>query len=133
MAQHYCRKDWRCLSPNTWFLRCLASLSFVCYLLLSRYLAQAYAPLPTYFWDGLGPEGWLPFCFLLLIIEEENIAHREELFAITILTVGLSIILHGVSAAPLSERYGRYLARKPEGIENSVVSDIPLRQGNEKH
>jgi NhaP-type Na+/H+ or K+/H+ antiporter len=89
---------------------------------------------PTYLFLGwFGPRGLASILFLLLIIEEENIAHREELFAITILTVGLSIILHGVSAAPLSERYGGYLARRPKSIENNVVSDIPLRQGNEKH
>jgi len=89
---------------------------------------------PTYLFLGwFGPRGLASILFLLLIIEEENIAHREELFAITILTVGLSIILHGVSAAPLSERYGGYLARRPKSIEYNVVSDIPLRQGNEKH
>ena len=89
---------------------------------------------PTYAFLGwFGPRGLASILFLLLIIEEEAIAHREELFAITILTVGLSIILHGVSAAPLSNRYGKYLSGYPDSIENAEVNDIPLRQGNEHH
>lgn len=89
---------------------------------------------PTYgFLGWFGPRGLASILFLLLIIEEEAITHREELFAITILTVGLSIILHGVSAAPLSNRYGKYLKSYPDSIENGEVSDIPLRQGNEHH
>jgi NhaP-type Na+/H+ or K+/H+ antiporter len=89
---------------------------------------------PTYgFLGWFGPRGLASILFLLLIIEEEAITHREELFAITILTVGLSILLHGVSAAPLSNRYGKYLRAYPDSIENREVSDIPLRQGNEHH
>ena len=89
---------------------------------------------PTYAFLGwFGPRGLASILFLLLIIEEEAIAHREELFAITILTVGLSIVLHGITAAPFSNRYGNYLRSHPESIENQEVSNIPLRQGNEQH
>lgn len=89
---------------------------------------------PTYgFLGWFGPRGLASILFLLLIIEEEKIVHREELFAITVLTVGLSILIHGITAAPLSNRYGRYLSACPKSIENGDVVDMPLRQGNEHH
>lgn len=88
---------------------------------------------PTYLFLGwFGPRGLASILFLLLILEEETIAHREELFAITVLTVGLSILVHGISAAPLSNRYGRNLNAHPKSIENEGVNNIPLRQGNER-
>lgn len=50
------------------------------------------------FLGWFGPRGLASVLFLLLVVEEEAIANREELFAITIRTVGLSIIFHGLSA-----------------------------------
>ena len=41
----------------------------------------------------------------------------------------LSVILHGISAAPLASPYDRLAERMGECEENKAVSDIPLREG----
>ncbi len=86
--------------------------------------------LPTYLFLGwFGPRGLASILFVLLILEETEIPHREELLSITVITVALSVILHGISAAPLAAAYGRLAARMGECEEAKAVSDMPLREG----
>jgi len=66
----------------------------------------------------------------LLILEESTVPHREELLVITVITVALSALLHGVSAAPLARVYGRLAETMGECEENLPVADMPLREGN---
>ncbi|MGB1580074.1 MAG: cation:proton antiporter [Nevskiales bacterium] len=49
-----------------------------------------------------GPRGLASILFALLIEEQFNIPGFEEALACVVLTVSLSIVLHGVSATPLS-------------------------------
>ena len=63
------------------------------------------------------------------ILEKADLAHRAELLSVTVITVALSALLHGVSAAPLARRYGRYTAEMGECVENMPVSEMPLRVG----
>ena len=85
---------------------------------------------PTYLFLGwFGPRGLASILFVLLILEEAAIPHRREILAVTIITVALSVILHGVSAAPLAKVYGQ-LCSKVRGLEeDKPVSSIPLRTG----
>jgi NhaP-type Na+/H+ or K+/H+ antiporter len=66
---------------------------------------------------------------VLLILDKSEIIHREALLSITIITVALSALLHGVSAAPLAKRYGRMASRMGECEENRPVAEMPLREG----
>lgn len=85
--------------------------------------------LPTYVFLGwFGPRGLASILFVLLILEETNVPHRDEILAITVITVGLSVILHGISAAPLANAYGRLAERIGECEESRCVSDLPLRK-----
>jgi len=85
---------------------------------------------PTYLFLGwFGPRGLASILFVLLILEEAEIPHREEILAITLVTVALSVILHGISAAPLAAAYGRRAERMGECEESQAVSDMPLREG----
>ncbi len=87
---------------------------------------------PTYLFLGwFGPRGLASILFVLLILEEADLPHRSELLSITVITVGLSVILHGMSAAPLANAYGRLAARMGECEESKSVSDMPLRHGTE--
>ncbi len=72
---------------------------------------------------------FVPF-FVLLILEESEVPYRDEILSITIVTVALSILLHGVSAAPLAKLYGKLAARMGECEESQDVTDLPLREGN---
>jgi NhaP-type Na+/H+ or K+/H+ antiporter len=83
----------------------------------------------TLFLGWFGPRGLASILFVLLILEEAAIEHRDEVLAITVLTVGLSVLLHGVTAAPLANRYGRRAERMGECEENQPVMDLPLRDG----
>jgi len=85
---------------------------------------------PTYLFLGwFGPRGLASILFVLLILEEAEIPHRDEIFAVTVITVALSVILHGISAAPLAKIYGRLAERMGECEEGKPVSDMPLREG----
>mgnify|MGYP001821081923 FL=1 len=86
--------------------------------------------LPTYFFLGwFGPRGLASILFVLLILEEADIPHHTEILATTVITVALSVILHGISAAPLARVYGRLAERMGECEESKAVSDMPLREG----
>jgi NhaP-type Na+/H+ or K+/H+ antiporter len=86
--------------------------------------------LPTYLFLGwFGPRGLASILFVLLILEEAEIPHGEEILSVAVITVALSVILHGISAAPLAAVYGRFTKRVGECEESKPVSNLPLRQG----
>ncbi len=86
--------------------------------------------LPTHLFLGwFGPRGLASILFVLLILEEADVPRSEELLAITVTTVALSIVVHGISAAPLARLYGRLAERMGECEESKTVSDMPLRTG----
>ncbi len=85
--------------------------------------------LPTYLFLGwFGPRGLASILFVLLILEEAEIPHRGEILSITVITVALSVILHGVSAAPLAKMYGRLAESMGDCEESKPVSDMPFRE-----
>jgi NhaP-type Na+/H+ or K+/H+ antiporter len=86
--------------------------------------------LPTQLFLGwFGPRGLASILFVLLILDKSEMVHREALLTITIITVALSALVHGVSAAPLAKRYGRMAADMGECEENRPVAEMPLREG----
>ena len=87
--------------------------------------------LPTQLFLGwFGPRGLASILFVLLILEEAELTHGHELLSITVLTVALSTLLHGISAAPFAKRYGRYAAEMGECAENQPVTELPMREGS---
>lgn len=85
---------------------------------------------PTFLFLGwFGPRGLASILFVLLILEESQVPHREEILCVTVITVALSVLLHGISAAPLARIYGRFCERSGEGEENKSVSHVPFRKG----
>ncbi|MFW2405638.1 MAG: sodium:proton antiporter, partial [Gammaproteobacteria bacterium] len=93
-------------------------------------LLGAGVSVPTMLFLGwFGPRGLASILFVLLILENSGIVHREVLLAITVLTVALSVVVHGVTAAPFARRYGARAARMGECEENQPVAELPLRSG----
>ncbi len=74
-----------------------------------------------------GPRGLASILFALLIVEEAGIPHAEEILIATVVTVALSAILHGVSAAPLAGAYGRMAKRIGDCEETRPVEEMPVR------
>jgi sodium/hydrogen antiporter len=72
-----------------------------------------------------GPRGLASLVFALLALEALG-AESQEAVAVIALTVLLSVLAHGVTAAPLAKRYGAWAsARGPE--PGGPVPDLPLR------
>ena len=61
----------------------------------------------TAFIGWFGPRGLASVLFLLIVMQSTDLVRESELLAAVALTVTLSIILHGVSAAPWARIYGR--------------------------
>ena len=57
------------------------------------------------FLGWFGPRGLASILFALLVLERFPIPGAEELVACVVLTVLLSIVLHGVTATPLSNHF----------------------------
>src|SRR4051812_815906 len=67
------------------------------------------------FLGWFGPRGLASIVFALIVVEESNLPEVQTILVATYLTVGLSVFAHGVSAAPLADRYARWYAAHPRG------------------
>lgn len=83
-------------------------------------------PVTIGFLGWFGPRGLASVLFVLLILEEAEIAGRETIFTAVMVTVILSIVLHGITAAPLSRWYGRRVMEMGTCEEAMPVPDEPF-------
>lgn len=58
------------------------------------------------FLGWFGPRGLASILFTLIILDEFELPGEAELLACVSMTVGLSILLHGLSATPIAQRMG---------------------------
>jgi len=82
------------------------------------------------FLGWFGPRGLASIIFGLLIVEQSNLAHQEEIFVTIILTVLMSVVAHGITAYPASLAYARWSEKKKKvkGIsEHKEVAEMPVR------
>ncbi len=82
------------------------------------------------FLGWFGPRGLASFVFGLLALERANIAGREEIFAIVIATVLLSVFAHGVTALPGTRWYAaraEEMKTEPDMAEFVPVAEMPVR------
>ena len=104
------------LGELTWQLALYAVLSLTVVRMLPVAIAmlRTRARTPTLAFLGwFGPRGLASIVFAVIVIEESNLPH-EHLIALAIyLTVGLSVFAHGLSAAPLANRYARWYQQHP--------------------
>ncbi len=79
------------------------------------------------FMGWFGPRGLASVVLALVVLEEENkLTHIDTLVLTTLVTVILSIVAHGFSAAPLSRRYGAWAATLPaDAPELGEAPDVP--------
>nr|WP_198428720.1 cation:proton antiporter [Nocardia bovistercoris] len=69
----------------------------------------------TAFLGWFGPRGLATIVFVILILEEHRpLPHQQPLVTTAIVTVGLSVLAHGLSAAPLARRYAHWTRTSPE-------------------
>lgn len=60
---------------------------------------------------------------------ESDSPHGPQIFSISVITVALSVVLHGLSAAPLAAAYGHLAKRVGDCEETLPVPELPLRNG----
>ena len=64
----------------------------------------------TLFMGWFGPRGLASILLILLVVQQSELRHIDQITAAAMLTVVLSIILHGLSAASLSRRYSNWVS-----------------------
>ena len=70
--------------------------------------------LPTLgFLAWFGPRGLASIVFAVIVIEESQLPHENLIVLAIYLTVGLSVFAHGLTAAPLANRYADWFDRHP--------------------
>jgi sodium/hydrogen antiporter len=70
-------------------------------------------PATVAFLGWFGPRGLASIVFAVTVIQESQLPHEQLLAATVYVTVGLSVFAHGISAAPLAARYGRWFRQHP--------------------
>ena len=123
------------LGELTWELALYAVLS----LTLARMLPVVIAMLGTRartptlaFLGWFGPRGLASIVFAVIVIEESNLPHEHLIVLAIYLTVGLSVFAHGLSAAPLANRYARWYEQHPRGKAppmESAPTDVTRSRG----
>jgi NhaP-type Na+/H+ or K+/H+ antiporter len=89
-------------------------------------LGTGLQPATTFFLGWFGPRGLASILFVLLILEETDLVNEAALFTIVTVTVALSVVFHGISAAPAARRYGAMSQKMGECEENKPVSEEPF-------
>lgn len=118
------------LNP-TILLYAVVSLTAIRMIPISISLMGSGLSLPSHLFLGwFGPRGLASILFVLLILEKSDVPHRDELLSVTVITVALSALLHGISAAPFARYYGRLAASMGECEEGRPVTEMPLREGH---
>ena len=86
-------------------------------------LLGARARLPTLgFLAWFGPRGLASIVFAVIVIEESQLPHENLIVLAIYLTVGLSVFAHGLTAAPLADRYADWFERHPRDQTPSMES-----------
>ena len=117
------------ISWNT-VLYAILSLTVIRLIPIAISLVGSGVQLPTVAFLGwFGPRGLASILFALFVLEESEIAAADQILTVTLVTVSLSIVAHGITAAPAARRYGEFARRKGQCEENKVVSEMPTRTG----
>jgi len=112
------------LGDVTWAVGIYAVLS----LTVVRMVPVAIAMLGTHarpptvaFLGWFGPRGLASIVFAVLLVEAEgDLPHEGVVLTTVFVTIGLSVLAHGVTAAPLARRYASWFSTHPRAGELRV-------------
>jgi NhaP-type Na+/H+ or K+/H+ antiporter len=80
-----------------------------------------------------GPRGAASILYVLLVVDKHNLSGENIIFDVTVITVLLSVFLHGLTAVPGSNAYASSLDAKPDvdkEAETKQVSHMPTRKSH---
>ncbi len=115
------------IGDPTWAIALYAvlSLSLVRMLPVAISMLGAGAKRPTVAFLGwFGPRGAASIVFALLLLEGDELPGQGIVLTTVFVTVGLSVLLHGVSAAPLASRYADW--------HDARIGETPVESGEEE-
>jgi NhaP-type Na+/H+ or K+/H+ antiporter len=101
------------LGAATWQMALYAVLSLTVVRMIPVAIAMigTGAQRPTVAFLGwFGPRGLASIVFAVLLVEEADLPGEELILVSAFLTVGLSVLAHGLTAAPLAGRYATWFA-----------------------
>ena len=104
------------LGELSWELALYAVLSLTVVRMVPVAIAmlRSRARAPTLgFLGWFGPRGLASIVFAVIVVEESALPHEHLIVNAIYVTVGLSVFAHGISAAPLADRYARWYERHP--------------------
>ena len=123
------------LGELSWELALYAVLSLTVVRMLPVAVAMlgSHARAPTLgFLGWFGPRGLASIVFAVIVVEESNLPHEHVIVLAIYLTVGLSVFAHGLSAAPLANRYARWYEHHPRDKAPAMESgpaEVPRARG----
>ena len=93
---------------------------------IAMWRSQARAP-TLGFLGWFGPRGLASIVFAVIVIEESKLPHEHLIVLAIYVTVGLSVFAHGLSAAPLADRYARWYEQHPRDKAPAMES-VPTEE-----
>jgi sodium/hydrogen antiporter len=87
------------------------------------------------FLGWFGPRGLASIVFAVIVVEEAHLPGTATILATTYVTIGLSVMAHGITAAPLARSYARWYeghpSTKPPAMESIPAPDHRTRGTHE--
>jgi|tagenome__1003787_1003787.scaffolds.fasta_scaffold20988851_3 NhaP-type Na+/H+ or K+/H+ antiporter len=116
---------WPALDGLTWriALYALASLTAIRMLPVALAMLGTGARRPTVAFLGwFGPRGLASIVFAVIVVQESDLPHARTILLTTYATVGLSVLAHGLTAAPLARRYASWFNSTPREASAAMES-----------
>jgi sodium/hydrogen antiporter len=113
------------LGDLTWQIALYAGLSLTLVRMLPVAVSMLGTPAhrPTVAFLGwFGPRGAASIVFALIVVEEGGLPHDGLILTAAFVAVGLSVLAHGASAAPLATRYANWLDALPADEHSRLES-----------
>jgi sodium/hydrogen antiporter len=125
------------LGDVTWSVALYAVLSLTIIRMIPVAIAMigTGARKPTLAFLGwFGPRGLASIVFAVLVLEEGGLPHDNLILLTTYVAIGLSVVAHGLTAAPLANRYADWYESHPRealpGFEASEVREVRWRSSH---
>ena len=88
-------------------------------------------PITTLFLGWFGPRGIASILYIFIVLESESLPGLQLIYSVAMITVLFSIYAHGITASPLSNRYGSRIEavdkKRIVTAETEEVPEMPLR------
>jgi len=111
------------LGDVTWAIAAYAVLSLTVVRMLPVGISMlgTHARRPTVAFLGwFGPRGLASIVFAVILVEEGGLPHDSIITTAIVFTIGLSVLAHGLTAAPLANRYAAWFESHPRDAQPTL-------------